>query len=165
MKQETYIKITNKIRDTKHGEKILLFLNKFLTDMVYIAFFYLLLQLIIVHRYEELIRILLVTGISFFIVSVIRHLLDVERPYVKYNFTPLVQKEKTGDSMPSRHVFSAFVIGMALWYINAFLGGIIFIIGMTMAVIRVLVGVHFPKDVIVGAAIGIISGIIGFYVI
>lgn len=165
MKQETYIKMTNKIRDTKHGEKILLFLNKFLTDMVYIAFFYLLLQLIIVHRYEELIRILLVTGISFILVSVIRHLIDAERPYAKYNFTPLVQKDKTGDSMPSRHVFSAFVIGMALWYINAFLGGVILVLGIAMAVVRVLVGVHFPKDVVVGAFMGIISGVIGFYVI
>ena len=67
--------------------------------------------------------------------------------------------------MPSRHVFSAFVIGMAFLHMNIVLGIIILIIGCLMAVIRVIVGVHFPRDVIAGAVIGILSGIIGFYLI
>lgn len=34
-----------------------------------------------------------------------------------------------------------------------------------MCFMRVIAGVHFPKDVIVGAIIGILSGVIGFYII
>lgn len=165
MKQESYINITDKIRKTKHGEKVIVFLNQFLTEIVYIAFFYLLFQLIFEHRYEKFVRIILVTGISFVLVSVIRHFIDSERPYTRYTFTPLVQKEKKGDSMPSRHVFSAFVIGMAYMYINVFLGSVLLIVGTAMAIVRVIVGVHFPRDVIVGAVIGIVAGLIGFYVI
>lgn len=165
MKQESYIKITDKIRKTKHGEKVIVFLNQFLTEIVYIAFFYLLFQLILAHRYEEFIRIVLVTGISFVLVSIIRHFIDAERPYTKYNFTPMVQKEKKGDSMPSRHVFSAFVIGMAYMYVSVFPGSVLLVVGTGMAIIRVIVGVHFPRDVIAGAVIGIIAGLIGFYVI
>ncbi len=165
MKQETYIKITDKIRKTSHGEKVILFLNSFFTDVVYIAFFGLLLQKIIEHRYAEFARIVMVTGISFLFVSVIRHFLNTERPYVKYSFTPLLEKEKKGDSLPSRHVFSAFVIGMAYLYTDVFGGVLILLVGVMIAVIRVLVGVHFPRDVITGAVIGILSGLIGFYVI
>lgn len=164
MTQETYIKITEKIRATRYGEKIVVFINKLLTEIVYIAFFALLANLAL-HRDKDIIRIVLVTGISFVLVSVSRHFIDAERPYIKYNFAPLVQKEKKGESMPSRHVFSAFVIGVAFLYMNVALGIIMLIIGTLMAVTRVVVGVHFPRDVIAGAVIGILSGTIGFYLI
>lgn len=67
--------------------------------------------------------------------------------------------------MPSRHVFSAFIIGMAYLYVSIPMGIVIMMIGVLLATVRVIAGVHFPKDVIAGAAIGIILGIIGFYVI
>ncbi|MCI8957467.1 MAG: phosphatase PAP2 family protein [Eubacterium sp.] len=164
MTQETYIKITEKIRSTHYGERIIVFINRLLTDIVYIAFLALLVYLAL-HRDKDIIKIVIVTGISFVLVSIIRHFINAERPYTKYEFIPLVQKEKKGDSMPSRHVFSAFVIGMAFMYIHIVLGTIILFIGCFMAVIRVIVGVHFPRDVIAGAVIGILSGIIGFYLI
>ena len=48
---------------------------------------------------------------------------------------------------------------------NTCLGVFFLIIALLMAIERVIVGVHFPKDVIVGAIIGIVSGVIGFYII
>lgn len=39
------------------------------------------------------------------------------------------------------------------------------LLAVIMAFERVICGVHFPKDVIAGAVIGIASGIIGFYLI
>ena len=37
--------------------------------------------------------------------------------------------------------------------------------GVLMAAERVVGGVHFPRDVLAGAAIGILSGVLGFFVI
>ena len=34
--------------------------------------------------------------------------------------------------------------------------------GIILAIVRVLGGVHFPRDVVVGAMIGILFGMIGF---
>ena len=65
--------------------------------------------------------------------------------------------------MPSRHVFSAFVIAMSALYICIPLGICMMLLAVIMAFERVICGVHFPKDVIAGAVIGIVSGIIGFY--
>jgi len=90
---------------------------------------------------------------------------DAPRPYTLYEFKPVVKKEKTGQSMPSRHVFSAFVIGMSALYISVHLGILILADSFLMCFMRVIAGVHFPKDVIVGAIIGILSGVIGFYII
>lgn len=164
MKQESYIQITNKIRKFKYGERTVIFINRLLTDIVYIAFLILLVSLLI-QKNKDMIRIVLITGVSFALVSIIRHFINAQRPYAKYDFVPLISKEKKGDSMPSRHVFSAFIIGMAYLYVSIPMGIVIMMIGVLLATVRVIAGVHFPKDVIAGAAIGIILGIIGFYVI
>jgi membrane-associated phospholipid phosphatase len=44
-------------------------------------------------------------------------------------------------------------------------GILIGIAGILLAWSRVAGGVHFPRDVIAGALIGVFSGVIGYYVI
>ena len=56
------------------------------------------------------------------------------------------------------------MIAMAIGYVWM-PGGILFLIlGVLLAVIRVIGGVHFPRDVAAGASIGILVGILGFYI-
>ncbi len=164
MKKDDYVKLSAWVRQFKHGERIVQYGNIILTRIVYIAFLALLF-LLAVNRDTRVIRIVLTTGISFVMVSVFRHFLNSPRPYTKYKFDPIVKKNKVGESMPSRHVFSVFVIGMSFFYVSPILGILIFVIGVLMCIGRVLAGVHFPSDVIVGALIGIMSGLIGFYLI
>ena len=105
-----------------------------------------------------------VTAISFILVSIVRRFINSERPYTMYDFKPIIEKNKKGESMPSRHVFSAFIIGMAFFYIGEIpLGIIVFVCGLIIAIVRVISGVHFPKDVIVGALVGILCGAVGFF--
>ena len=164
MKQETYIKISEIVRKYPSGEKIVRYANIIITRIVYMAYFAMLL-ILAVCKDMRIIKVVLVPAISFVIVSIFRHISDTPRPYVIYEFSPIIKKEKMGQSMPSRHVFSAFVIGMSAFYLYPVFGILIFIDGIIMCIGRVVAGVHFPKDVIVGALIGIISGIIGFYII
>ena len=164
MNQKQYRLITNKIREYKYGVRLARFINRFLTEIVYVAFFALLIFMVI-QTDKNIVRVVVVTGISFVLVSVVRHFINAKRPYTMYDFVPIIEKDKEGDSMPSRHVFSAFVIAMAFLYVNTCLGVFFLIIALLMAIERVIVGVHFPKDVIVGAIIGVVSGVIGFYII
>ena len=76
-------------------------------------------------------------------------------------YEPIIKKEKEGNSFPSRHVFSAFVIATTFIYANLELGICLFAISCLIAVLRVIGGVHFPKDVIVGAITGSICGVLG----
>lgn len=164
MKQEDYVRVSNFFRSFSWGEKLVIKGNKLLTDIVYVAF----LSLVLFMNSEKdqrLLRVILVCGISFILVSVFRKVCNSDRPYTIYNFEPIIKKEKKGESMPSRHVFSAFVISMAFLYIFSWLSIILFIVSILICIGRVIGGVHFPKDVIVGALIGILSGIIGFYLI
>jgi membrane-associated phospholipid phosphatase len=164
MKQETYIKISDFVRQYPQGESIVKYANIIITRIVYLTYFVMLVTLA-VWKDTRIFRVILVPAISFLIVSVFRYTIDAPRPYVLYTFNPIVKKDKKGQSMPSRHVFSTFVIGMSAWYVCPVAGILIFIAGIFMCVGRVVAGVHFPKDVIAGALIGIISGLIGFYLI
>ena len=164
MKKETYIKTVNKVREHKHLERALVFANAILTAIVYISFPILLVTLAYNRRFSDLIKIVLVCGISFVLVSVFRYFFNAKRPYAMYEYEPVVAKEKEGQSMPSRHVFSAFVIAVSFAYINWKFSIIFFVVAVLIAVHRVLVGVHFIKDVVVGALIGIIAGSILFFI-
>lgn len=162
MNQETFRRVSAWIRRFRYGEKIVINGNRFLTDFIYVFFAILLMELFI-NKDERIIQVLSVTGISFVAVSIFRHIYNADRPYIVYDFSPIIKKEKAGESMPSRHVFSAFIIAMAALYIYPMSSIPVFICSVLMCFGRVVAGVHFPKDVIVGAVIGIICGYAGFF--
>ena len=89
--------------------------------------------------------------------------------FLKFTLIPLctlilVNKNTTGKSFPSRHTVSAFIIAMAFLYVNTNLGIIMLCLATAIGLTRILSGVHFVRDVVGGAAIGIFIGIIGFFI-
>ena len=155
MTENDYRKISNKIRKYKYGEQIVRKLNLFSTSVVYIIYI-LVVAFMIITKECDVIRIVSFIGVSYF-----RKKFDSPRPYTVYNYEPIIKKEKEGNSFPSRHVFSAFVIATTFIYANLELGICLFVISCMIAVLRVIGGVHFPKDVIVGAITGSICGVLG----
>lgn len=145
------------------NKKIITHLNLLITTLIYITYPLVLFYLIYT-RNERFWRVLLAPAISFVFVSMIRHYIDAPRPYEVKEIDPIIKKETKGNSFPSRHVFSAFVIATTLYFISKPLGILLMIAGFLLAVLRVIGGVHFPRDVIVGAIIGIVSGVLGFYI-
>ena len=109
-------------------------------------------------RDERIFRFLLVPAAGFVAVTILRKLIAAKRPYEIYGFTPLLQKDTRANSFPSRHVFSNMIIAAAALYVNLPLGIFTAVCGLLLAVLRVITGVHFPKDVIVGGLIGILCG-------
>ena len=110
-------------------------------------------------------RALLVPAISFALLTVIRRILNVPRPYEKFGIPPVIEKDTEGRSFPSRHVFSVFIIAMTIFYAHPGPGIVLGLLGVFLGVIRVIAGVHEPKDVIVGAVAGIVCGLVGYYMI
>lgn len=124
----------------------------------------LLIGLMLFRADKQVIALVFVPAFCFAAVSVIRKLLHFPRPYDLYHFQPVIPREKKGDSFPSRHVFSIFLIA-TLWFgIFEPVGIFLFAAGIILALIRVFGGVHFPKDVLCGAAIGIICGILTLFI-
>ena len=107
-------------------------------------------------------KCIVVPATAFVVVSIFRKLIDSPRPYTKYYITPLINKDKIGESFPSRHTLSAFLITMTGFYVYFPVGIMLTVMSLIIAITRVVSGVHFTKDVIAGAVIGILSGIIYF---
>lgn len=135
--------------------------NTALTCVLYAIYPALLLWLLF-RQDDRFIRVLLVPGIPFVLVTLLRNGCNAPRPYEILNIHPLIYKNTKGHSFPSRHVFSISVIATAFWYVKPWIGIVLLFCAVLMAVIRVLGGVHFPRDVIVGLLIGIGAGIVGF---
>ena len=114
---------------------------------------------------DRLISTIAVPGVSFLAVSLFRSGFNSGRPYEIYGVAPVLKKDTHGKSFPSRHVFSVFIIGMAYYVQDPVCGFVIFTMGFMLGVIRVFGGVHFIRDVVVGAAAGGVCGLIGFYII
>lgn len=139
----------------------MLVMNKALPCLLYASYPLLLIWLLL-HQDIRFIRVLLAPGISFVLLSVFRDRYNAPRPYELLDIDPLIHKNTRGHSFPSRHVFSVSAIACAFWYICPPIGIVLLCCSALMAVIRVLGGVHFPRDVIAGFAIGVLSGVIGF---
>lgn len=161
MNEKLYEKITAPIRKYSNGKKLINLINKLSTSIVYLIYPLFLLKLGF-DRDMRFWKLLLVPGISFIFLSVFRKLINFPRPYELLDIDPIIYKDTEGKSFPSRHVFSAFVIAMTLYYISKPIGIILIFLGMLISIIRVVGGVHFPRDVLAGAIIGIFSGIIGW---
>lgn len=101
---------------------------------------------------------LAVTGTGFVLLSLVRKRLNQARPYEMWAIRPLLEKDSRGNSMPSRHVFSATVISMAVCHYHPLLGGLFLLLSVGLAWVRVLGGVHYPKDVLVGYLLGVMWG-------
>ncbi|WP_211221930.1 phosphatase PAP2 family protein [Lacticigenium naphthae] len=137
-------------------------INNFITFLVYVTYPSVLI-LLIYSGDARFWRVLLTPSISFVLVSIFRSYVNAPRPYEITGDIPIINKVAKGKSFPSRHVFSAFVIATTLYFISKPLGIFLILAGSLLAILRVIGGVHFPKDVIAGAIIGIVSGILGFY--
>ena len=160
MYKSTYEKITSPILNHKYGERILKIMNTFTTNVAYIIYPVFLISL----AYNKDIRfwkLLIIPGISFVLVSIFRNHSNFPRPYEKYDINPIIKKDSKGKSFPSRHVFSIFVIGSSIYYISVAIGIILMVLGLILAIVRVLGGVHFPRDVVFGALLGILASFIG----
>lgn len=161
MTAQQYETWTRPLRQRPLLTKAALCINKVLTALVYIAYPLLLIGLLL-QTDQRFLTVLLTPAISFVLVSFFRSRVNAPRPYEQLDIQPLIHKDTRGHSFPSRHVFSSAVISCAFLSVSPVLGAIFLIITALLAVIRVLGGVHFPRDVIAGFCIGLIFGWIGF---
>lgn len=172
MKKTTYLALIEPLKAHPKKAHALITLNKAITYLIYLAYPALLIGLYVTHAAislnpfmnETLIRSFFVPCISFVVISLLRKAINAPRPYEVFQTEPVLPKNTKGKSFPSRHVFSIFVIGATFFLAlsNPAPGIVIGILGIFLAVLRVFLGVHFPRDVVAGCILGIAAGLIGF---
>lgn len=155
-------KLLLRVYSSKGLSGFLKILSSFIVFMTALSYAALLFHSFYSSLYEGL-SVLLSAAIPFFAISIVRALINAPRPYEMYDFYQIKPKERQGKSYPSRHAYSAFVIATI-----AYIYSIPFGIGLTLAAallcfIRVLLGIHFPRDVFAGGLVGIVAGLFGIF--
>lgn len=143
--------------------KALLAVNRGLRYLGYLMY-PLLLVLVAIFDLPSLPELIVVPLLGFLVVSGFRAAFDAPRPYELLDIDPLIKKATVGQSMPSRHLFSMAMIAMCWLYWCAPVGVVLLLLCVVMGYIRVVGGVHFPRDVIAGALGGVILGL-SFWII
>lgn len=166
MKGESYKNMSAYFSETKARNTTIKALHDVLPLVMYIFYPIQLIMLAINEGFgsERFLRFMLIPLGTLIVITLIRYIINAKRPYEVYDYTPPVHKNTQGKSFPSRHTTSAFIIAMAFMYIQPKLGVIMLVVAALIGVTRVLAGVHFIRDVIGGAAIGVIVGALGFFV-
>lgn len=161
MTKEQYQQISAPFRRASHKALSLLhFLNKGISGATFISFPILLFMVWITSSFTSAFFYGACAGAAFIFVSLFRRIVNRKRPYEALDIDPLIHKKKSGQSFPSRHVFSIFLISV-LWFPSSHLiGGLLLAGGVILGAIRVIGGVHYLSDVICGAMIGIIMGLL-----
>ena len=134
-----------------------------LTRVFYVSFAVQIIILLWFKPWHALI-LTIASALGFALLTLIRDKINAPRPYEVLRIPPVMPKDTKGHSFPSRHTFSAVLI----------LGNWILIHGLTncpwmvpvigfhgvltiyIMVARVLLTLHFPKDILAGLFSGII---------
>lgn len=158
--QHFYQRISRPFRHSPRLVKWLRWLNQSIVVLMYISYIVLLLWVAVFGEgVAEVLPLVLLPAAGFVLLSVIRHWLNYPRPYEEAQIVPLVPRKGKGESLPSRHVFSATVIALCVMSVSRILGLILLALAIILAVLRVIAGVHYPRDVIAGFICGIACGI------
>ncbi len=164
MTEQRYHAVQAWFRARPAALKALLLGNKLLSASVYFAYIAMVLFLLLTGD-GRLWRVIIVPAVVFLGGSALRRWLNFPRPYEVYHTPSLDNKTRAGQSFPSRHLFSASVLTVCAFWLWPPLGWVMTGITVLLAPLRVLVGVHFIRDVAAGALLGGILGYLGFFIL
>jgi membrane-associated phospholipid phosphatase len=101
------------------------------------------------------------------LVTIIKFLTDRARPFRLMTETRVIGIREPGLSFPSGHTTQTFFMMTLIvayyepfWLVSAALFAVAFLVGFT----RVYLGVHYPRDAMAGAVLGVLWGMLAILV-
>ena len=157
--------ILTKVYNNERLSKALSIISHIISAVSVPAFLFTVGYRIYLTEYVTAAKLFLAAFSGFLLVTIARRLINAPRPYEIYGFYERKPKNKSGSSFPSRHAYSAFAIATLSISVNPILAGALFFFSVMLSVFRVLLGIHFVRDVLAGALLGTAAGAIGLLII
>lgn len=92
---------------------------------------------------------ILIPAAVYLLAKVIPYFYNRRRPFAEYSLKSLV-KQRSDHSFPSTHTTSSLIISLALLNLSIELGVFMIFFAVLTACSRIMVGVHYPTDIIGG---------------
>ena len=161
-----YIKLYKWANRTEGRRRALKIVDLFAVVLVVLAYAGFLTYLLLVEGIEPCVRAVVFAALPFGLFSYFRKGLNAKRPYEDMDFEALgfpIPSKKVGSSFPSRHVFSAALIGTMMLTRLPIVGVLALLVAALLAWVRVVRGIHYMRDVTVGALVGVLAGVIALF--
>lgn len=127
-------------------------------ELIYVIFFICLLLLIFGGAKERKAFLIMIIGLLVAKISIqIIHLIFLEpRPYITFNFIPLI-KHIPDAAFPSQHTMFVAVVAFAYIFCKSKFSLLFVLAGLWVGFARIFVGVHYPLDIVGGILVGALS--------
>ncbi|ACV21697.1 undecaprenyl pyrophosphate phosphatase [Slackia heliotrinireducens] len=160
-----YNAITMSIRRDPKALAMIPKIDKDLVVVVAAVYIMVAISFVMEENWTPLVRYLAVPGVGFVLCTALRAAINAPRPVEKYGIDPIIKKDTSGKSFPSRHVFSATIIAFALFWLQPWWGGLGFVAVLVVCFTRIVGGVHFPRDVVAAVLLAAACALVGFVLI
>ncbi len=136
---------------------LIVFLNTY--GVVFLITFVILYEFILVDEKKLALNIIFSLITAFIFSLVLKELFVLPRPYLTNGGYPSAGVDGFS-SLPSIHSALAFSLATSVIFQQKTLGVFLFGIAVLVGLGRILAGVHYPADVLVGMLIGVVVGVI-----
>lgn len=156
------VDLFRRINDAASTDTVVGFLLTGLSEWGDYLFGFSLLVFFIMGRRKMAVYGLLATGVAVMASRAISLFHYVDRPFIDQKVNQLLYHIES-NSFPSDHAAAAFAIAILLLRFSKPIGSLYILLAVLLGYSRVWVGVHYPLDILVGSAIGILAGYSTFY--
>ncbi|QQS38768.1 phosphatase PAP2 family protein [Candidatus Woesebacteria bacterium] len=136
-----------------------IYITFFASILIWLMFFGLAILWVIDGRVKKelVLHTVIAVMVAWVITEIIKTLFPTLRPYQVNGMPPItISLFKTNGSFPSSHSAVAFSIAASVYLHNKKIGALFALCAVLVGIGRVIGNVHYPFDIIAGAAIGII---------
>lgn len=95
---------------------------------------------------------------GYFFSKILKSIFHIQRPFVEMNFIPVVPE--TGFSFPSSHATVFAALSILAFSLNKKLGIVFAIFTILIGLSRMVLGVHYPADILGGFVVGSIFSLV-----
>ena len=163
MKYQWMISINHYLKQNIHLSIPLALILVGLTKVFYLSFAFQIITMVIMD-WTKGILLALLSAIGFTLLTIIRDQINAPRPYEVLHISPVMPKDTKGHSFPSRHTFSSvlisgnwiiiYMVQPSLWIMVMIIIHLVMTIYIMIS--RVVLTLHFPKDIVAGLVSGIL---------
>ncbi len=112
----------------------------------------------------ELAKVLMLSIVFGFVLNLwLGKIFVRKRPFVTHRLHALIPTTWLGTSFPSDHAMLSFAIAVPLYGVDPRVGAWALVVAGAIGLSRVLVGVHYLSDVLVGSAVGIGAAMLAMF--
>ena len=109
-------------------------------------------------RRDSAVRMLFAVGLVYLSSDLLGTLWPRPRPFARLSGVEPLTQHTPARAFPSRHVASGLAMAAIGSRAHPWLGGAMSLVAWTLGVSRVAAGLHYPSDVVGGAALGVFIG-------